>query len=653
MTDTYLTQWADVVDPRQARLGSVALDDLTRHFGLPWVEGVSKRLRTTAQLLRAPEATIVFGGHFSSGKSTLINALTRRELLPTSDYPETGVPCWIRRGDEDRAQAVTRSRRRQLSLNTDAIAREVSLVDSTGDYRTEVHELEQLFLELAGTAVPREGACWGDSPGINDTPEMTKRAAVAAHRSDILVWVVNSKQPLSEVEQAFLSDHVVRRGVGGLILVVNAFLEQDTPAEWERFLAGRADFHRLRAEQALAWEAEQAPEARPAVLFMSARAALWQPDGFGADQVRDVLGALTPGHPMVRAARLARAAAAIGDLRQDVVDLLQKKRDSLAAARRAHAEACRVAEGQRRAFEGTLAAEVTSAFSRHRAAADACTTAVVAELDGLLQRDGALGRSLTAKLTAVSQALASELWQVTSWCAQKYGIKAPTQRAYQELSAALAPRPISVVVPYNPVVRKSNAGAGATIGRIIDTLFSPRVATAIGTAIENALGAGASDDGPWASIARDRAQAKVNARTAGYTATAELMGKNGSALNLLRGACVADTPSRTPDARPVKMLESLHEWLTSQYTALSAQAATAASGKGCGMTGTIGMNLQHDRSVLMLREGEGHGQPHPVGDRRRWAIPNACSGSAWGSAAVDEAVSAAVSAGQRSGQAEP
>ncbi|MFD4722312.1 hypothetical protein ACFWOY_23280 [Streptomyces sp. NPDC058423] len=55
------------------------------------------------------------------------------------------------------------------------------------------------------------------------------------------------------------------------------------------------------------------------------------------------------------------------------------------------------------------------------------------------------------------------------------------------------------------------------------------------------------------------------------------------------------------------------------------------------MTGVIGLDLQHSRSMVVLREGEGvRTVLAPVGDGIRYAVPNACDDQGrWGSAAAE------------------
>ena len=75
------------------------LDELATYHGTQVSDHLRARLRDIGEALGRPHVTLVFGGHFSSGKSTMINTLTGRVLLPASDFPETGVACVIRRGE--------------------------------------------------------------------------------------------------------------------------------------------------------------------------------------------------------------------------------------------------------------------------------------------------------------------------------------------------------------------------------------------------------------------------------------------------------------------------------------------------------------------------------------------------------------------------
>jgi len=125
--------------------------------------GVSDQIRSsllaTAAAIAGNPVRVVFGGHFSSGKSTVINALLGRSLLPTSDYPETGVPCVITSGKANRVEVMSAGRPVELPFTRDAIAHEVSLVDDDGEYRERIRDIDQVNVELVENAPP-DGVEW-------------------------------------------------------------------------------------------------------------------------------------------------------------------------------------------------------------------------------------------------------------------------------------------------------------------------------------------------------------------------------------------------------------------------------------------------------------------------------------------------------------
>src|SRR5262249_23523969 len=81
------------------------------------------------------------------------------------------------------------------------------------------------------------------SPGINDTGLTQGRALAAADEADVLLWVLTSRQFLSEVEMTFLAGFVARRGPGAVRLVLNVFLSDGTEVAWREFLDEKLPRH--------------------------------------------------------------------------------------------------------------------------------------------------------------------------------------------------------------------------------------------------------------------------------------------------------------------------------------------------------------------------------------------------------------------------
>jgi predicted GTPase len=536
--------------------------DLVPACGEQWASALPGRLGAIADRLGAGQVTVTFGGHFSSGKSTVINALLGRPLLPTSDYPETGVPCTITAGPADRAVALHAGRTEVLTVSAEAIARVVSLIDSRGSYRADVGTVTRVEVTLGGSVLP-SGLVLIDSPGINDTAAMTERAAATAARADILVWVVNSQQALSETEQWFLAEHVTGDPADCVVLVVNAFLTADTADRWNWFLRERAPAIRARIEGALRRGGDDAA-GPPEILFMSARAGAASPAGFGTAGVRELVTGLSLQGNRLRAARLSRAVA---ELSVVISELQERIRQEQKRQQRARAELDKQQEAdQRRRQEcgRVVTRDIAAAFARYRAAAEDAVTATVSDIGGSLQRDGGHGRDMTSRLNAVAGQIAAAVIADLTRDARQHALPAPSAETGRKVRSALAPAAISITVPNNPAVSTRKGGRGAVIGGILGSIVAPGVGTMIGAAVGGALGSAAGNDGAASAIAADRAGAQANARSAGDAAVSALAGKQESVRRLVLADPCFNAPMRAAaaDDTTLKALRNVHTRLS-------------------------------------------------------------------------------------------
>lgn len=198
---------------------------------------ISARLQVILQHFHRKEIVLAFGGHFKSGKSTIINALLRRMVLPTDSLPETGVACFISSGEQDQAVKVhSEAGTYPIDCRIEAIREVVSLISSTGERRTDmVNQIDRLEITLRDCPIPK-GVIWIDSPGINDTQEMDKCAEHAAFTADVLLWVLSSNQCLSVPEIKFLTTYIKECGPASVIFLLNIFLEYDSQEKWNLFL---------------------------------------------------------------------------------------------------------------------------------------------------------------------------------------------------------------------------------------------------------------------------------------------------------------------------------------------------------------------------------------------------------------------------------
>ncbi|THF81198.1 dynamin family protein [Cohnella fermenti] len=141
--------------------------------------------------------TIAFCGHFSAGKSTLVNALMEAPLLPSSPIPTTANVVTVRDG-EPGAHVLFR-------------AKDGSVVETPN---LPVERLSDLAIDGEGVAsidvtypVPllRGGLALVDTPGVDSTDGAHRAATESAlHLADVVFFVSDYNHVLSEVNFRFM-----------------------------------------------------------------------------------------------------------------------------------------------------------------------------------------------------------------------------------------------------------------------------------------------------------------------------------------------------------------------------------------------------------------------------------------------------------------
>ncbi len=177
-------------------------------------EGAHRNLAAARARLAEDRFNLVVLGEFKRGKSTLINALLDRELLPIGVLPLTSVITAIGAGDRDRL--VVRF--------LDGDEREQPLAD-LAQYVTEARNPgNQLGVELARVELDHEllraGLEFVDTPGIGSIH--SHNTAVAREflpRVDAALCVLDAGQPLSETERELFREARLR--VPRLLMVIN------------------------------------------------------------------------------------------------------------------------------------------------------------------------------------------------------------------------------------------------------------------------------------------------------------------------------------------------------------------------------------------------------------------------------------------------
>jgi hypothetical protein len=365
---------------------------------------VAARLRKIAGAIGEEQVTVNFGGVFKAGKSTMMNAVIGRDILPVDDVPDTGAICCLLSGQEDSAVVVEAGRRRAIPCTTEAIRAEITLLSAQGERRSEVAAIERAEIVLKECVIPRN-ACWVDSPGYNDTAEMDERTRRSAAYADVLAWVLTSRQLLSQVEMEFLSAHIKESGPASVVFILNGFLRGDTAGEWEQFKS-------KSAPQLINKVAHYGPDmgfpdqAPPAVLPVAGRAMCksGQNSFGGADLLKFMVGVDSRFHPRVMRTRLWRAASRLRDCAARLDESVARAEEEHARRTSEVAEANRLVERKRRLAE-SLTKIVEQFLEEFSAGARACGTGLASRLTNVAAASSGIhAEQLNQEIAAVAEA---------------------------------------------------------------------------------------------------------------------------------------------------------------------------------------------------------------------------------------------------------
>jgi ribosome biogenesis GTPase A len=169
-------------------------------------------------------------GQFKRGKSSLMNAVIGRDLLPTGLLPLTSVITALRYGPHEGVWLRRQNSRFEQQVSTRELANFVTERGNPGNEKGLVEarvELPSRFL--------RRGLYFVDTPGVGSARiENTATAYDFLPQADAVVFVTSVEAPLSDSEERFLAE--VREHVSKLLIVVNK-IDMTLPSEREEVTA--------------------------------------------------------------------------------------------------------------------------------------------------------------------------------------------------------------------------------------------------------------------------------------------------------------------------------------------------------------------------------------------------------------------------------
>jgi GTP-binding protein EngB required for normal cell division len=181
--------------------------------------------------------TLVVLGEFNHGKSTFINALLGRPLLPTGITPTTAVLAHLRHGSPLAAQIVRQSGKR-TPLDPAALGDWLTVAGKGAAAEAASGAAADDPLAYVDIVVPapflEKGVTVVDTPGVNDINE--QRADITygyIPRADAALFLLDAGQILTASERQFLEERILRSSRDRLVFVVTKadLLDQGELAE--------------------------------------------------------------------------------------------------------------------------------------------------------------------------------------------------------------------------------------------------------------------------------------------------------------------------------------------------------------------------------------------------------------------------------------
>lgn len=161
--------------------------------------------------------TVAFVGEFSRGKSTLINRIIGKEILPVANLPTTAMLTRIVYGDKSRMTVCGKDGKKIKELPVSQDSWKGLTAANFGEQEPE----GSVIVEYPDKWLGEFAIDFIDTPGAGDLEE--KRAMVierAMVNADAAIIAIDANKALSQTEQLFIQQKIMSRGVPFVALAV-------------------------------------------------------------------------------------------------------------------------------------------------------------------------------------------------------------------------------------------------------------------------------------------------------------------------------------------------------------------------------------------------------------------------------------------------
>ncbi len=155
------------------------------------------------------DVEIVFSGTLSNGKSTLINALLKKNLLPAKMGATTALVTTIESGDNRIVAVEENGGKKEYPLEKESIER-----------ITEEGTAESIEVHIDNFSY--SGIRFVDTPGIDDISKFREERTIDyVPLADVVIFVLDASKGLTGEEKSFFSEKIIKANKDKIFIVLN------------------------------------------------------------------------------------------------------------------------------------------------------------------------------------------------------------------------------------------------------------------------------------------------------------------------------------------------------------------------------------------------------------------------------------------------
>ncbi|WP_103666464.1 dynamin family protein [Pseudanabaena sp. BC1403] len=177
--------------------------------------------------------SIAVVGEFKRGKSTFINALLGRDILPSDILPTTAT-----------LNRVTYGLKPLVKIQFKDGLEELIALEDLSNYVTKLTPEAEAISSTIQEAIVYYPVSYCqnnvdiiDTPGLSDDETMTAITLSVLPHVDVAILVIMAQSPLSESERDFLENHLLNESLGRILFVVTGIDRCNSPEDVEKIVA--------------------------------------------------------------------------------------------------------------------------------------------------------------------------------------------------------------------------------------------------------------------------------------------------------------------------------------------------------------------------------------------------------------------------------